>query len=794
MRSRNLLLVPLLAVINLPDAVLAEVTTIPVSPHRSGLEMVDHTDDQLTFRVTVGELASMDVTTNAGPFSRLMLPGFHFSREIGKPELPMINRLVEIPCGADVSVDVVSLETREMALAEFGITRPLMPAQPEVPMNQDPETLPFHWDRAVYALNQDYGFPIARVVEVGRLRGVRVGRLEIAPVSYNPVSGTIKVHDDIELVVRFSGADREQDTYIKMCTRSPFFETVYERLAGYRVWHQFHPDLLDGPVTYVIVSDPMFEAQLQPFIQWKTEQGFNVIVGYTDDPEVGTTTTSIQDYLHGLFRSGTPENPSPTFVLFAGDVAQIPAFSLTGWSDLPYCDVSGDDIPEMYYGRFSANNTSEFQPQIDKTLEYERFLFPDPAFLGEAVMIAGEDPLNGSSYGNGSINYGTNLYFNLAHGILSHTYLCPGSGDHEDEIVQHVSDGCCYVNYVGHGTFGCWVDPNFNMNDIYYLENNHEYCLVVGNACMTSDFGGWASCFAEHWLRVPDKGAIGYIGASHAALATACYYWTVGAKPLVSSGPDYDPDHLGAFDGMFHDHGESLGYWYVVQDAHIFCGNLAVQEAGSPWGDYYWEIYNLMGDPSLSAYFGVPDSNDVVLPASIAHDASEVIVLAHPKSYVGLTKDGALVGNGLVGETGAAVIPISGQGADGHVHVVVTCQNKIPYVADIPVQDLTSVSEGVDVIASASLELHQNRPNPFNPVTEISYRLVAPEARPTTLKVYDTAGRLVRTLVDEEQSAGEHRAVWDGADGRGRQVASGVFLCLLTSGTEQQARKMILLK
>ena len=111
-----------------------------------------------------------------------------------------------------------------------------------------------------------------------------------------------------------------------------------------------------------------------------------------------------------------------------GDIAQIPAFNLSGYSDLPYCDVTGDDIPEMYYGRFSANNPAELQPQIDKTLEYEKHLMPDPSYLDESVLIAGVDGTFGPTHCNGHINYGTRHYFNAAHGILCHAYLYPESG------------------------------------------------------------------------------------------------------------------------------------------------------------------------------------------------------------------------------------------------------------------------------------------------------------------------------------------------------------------------------
>ena len=123
------------------------------------------------------------------------------------------------------------------------------------------------------------------------------------------------------------------------------------------------------PVKYVIVSDPMFREALQPFIKWKTKRGFNVIEAYTNDPAVGKTINSIKAYLQNLYTSATSTDPAPTFVLFVGDVAQIPAFNCGDHvSDLYYCEYTGDYLPEVYYGRFSANTVAELLPQINKTL------------------------------------------------------------------------------------------------------------------------------------------------------------------------------------------------------------------------------------------------------------------------------------------------------------------------------------------------------------------------------------------------------------------------------------------
>lgn len=88
--------------------------------------------------------------------------------------------------------------------------------------------------------------------------------------------------------------------------------------------------------------------------------------------------------------------------------------------------------------------------------------------------------------------------------------------------------------------------------------------------------------------------------------------------------------------------------------------------------------------------------------------------------------------------------------------------------------------------------LAQNVPNPFNPSTTIRFALAAPEH--TRLAVYDTNGGLVRTLVDGTRGEGDHAVQWDGRDGRGKQVSSGVYFYRLTAGSVVESKKMVLLK
>lgn len=120
-----------------------------------------------------------------------------------------------------------------------------------------------------------------------------------------------------------------------------------------------------------------------------------------------------------------------------------------------------------------------------------------------------------------------------------------------------------------------------------------------------------------------------------------------------------------------------------------------------------------------------------------------------------------------------------------------------PIYPDLPLGDIASLAVhamiGVPPAAiAAPAHLLPNAPNPFNPQTVIPLRLDAPGQ--ITLRIYDAAGRAVRTLVDAWLPAGAHDTSWNGTDDQGGAVPSGVYLARLTSAAGVEARSLMLVR
>ena len=88
--------------------------------------------------------------------------------------------------------------------------------------------------------------------------------------------------------------------------------------------------------------------------------------------------------------------------------------------------------------------------------------------------------------------------------------------------------------------------------------------------------------------------------------------------------------------------------------------------------------------------------------------------------------------------------------------------------------------------------LHQNYPNPFNPETTLRYDL--PEDALVNITIYDMMGRVVKTMVNTQQTAGFKSIRWNATNDAGSPVSAGLYLYTIEAGEFRQTKKMVLLK
>ncbi|MFH1277923.1 MAG: FlgD immunoglobulin-like domain containing protein [Candidatus Eisenbacteria bacterium] len=106
--------------------------------------------------------------------------------------------------------------------------------------------------------------------------------------------------------------------------------------------------------------------------------------------------------------------------------------------------------------------------------------------------------------------------------------------------------------------------------------------------------------------------------------------------------------------------------------------------------------------------------------------------------------------------------------------------------------DPSQIGTGTSGAVPSVNALHPNRPNPFNPATGIGFSLERPSR--AVVRIFDTAGREVRTLVDADLPAGPHSVSWDGRNDRGQEVSTGIYFYRLEAGDFRSTHKMALLR
>ncbi len=667
----------------------AFASEIELSTSRSvGMDIISESmegQNKLTLKMScaIDKLHFYDAETPKGDFTVLFTPEFHFGGAYGAPQLPVINKIIQIPFGADFRVEVKGYDSQVYNLADYGVSNLIFPRQPSAP--KDGSEVPFVYEKSAYIFKGFHGQQLASFEDIGVMRHMRLANLTISPVKYNPIDNKIIVYNNIDFEIIMTGTNikANEDKHAKLWT--PAFSWM-EKLVTVPAALKFGSR--NTKQSYVIVADPSFKDEIAKFATWKTEKGFKVTTVYTDQFGTGAEITEgLKTYLHGLYNNATSADPAPSYVLFAGDHAKIPAFKGQTHShitDLYYAAVTpGDVLPDFLTGRFSAQNVEQLIPQIEKTLEYEKFLFPDPSFLDDVVLIAGWDRTWARSHGWPHLNYAKAYYINEANGFKNiNTYLSAGSHQNEAAIIADVAKGASFVNYTAHGSPTSWADPKFTMTDIANLGNKGKYPFVIGNCCITNKFE-LSMCFGEAWLRAKDAGAIGYVGGSNNTYWDEDFWWGVGLHSIVKPNnegvpPVKEVTGPGAFEAMFEEGASNAGF--------MVAGNLAVEASNSSRKHYYWEVYHLMGDPSLKTYMGQPKATRVNYEAKMAPSTSTIKVQAPAGSYVGISYDSNLLGAGYIGSEGVAEIALDSVPQSGEAKIVVTGANRVPYIGKITIE------------------------------------------------------------------------------------------------------------
>lgn len=609
------------------------------------------------------------------------------SNKVGQADLPTYNCLIEIPFCSDVIIEQNIISKETINLKNGWKIYPKQPSQ-----SKQNEDIPFAIDKDYYSRNSFGQTDIAQIEILGVMNGVRLARLSICPIRYNPSTAQIEHIKQVDLTLSFVNPDLEKTNKMKSKLSKSFNKFLGNKVVNFN--KSTSASSFNSPMTrpfkMIILSSPIFREELQSFIQWKKQQGFEIVELYTD--EVGTTATAIKNYLHNLWANSNGDFAD--YLLICGDTGQIPACEgvhmyYSGDSqptDLYYAEYTGDILPDIFYGRFSASSTSQMRNIIEKTIKYEKYAFENNEYLNKVLLVGGKETSgNAPTCVNGHLNYAKQYFA----GMDTSIYYNPSSANYVSEIKQKMNEGRSWINYSAHCDETGWANPAFTKTNVDQMSNTGKYSFFINNCCLSSRYNV-SECFGEKLLRAEDKGAIGVIGGSNYTYWDEDFYWAVGAKSR-NLNPTYNSNKLGCYDRFFHTHGEEFGECYVSAGEIVVAGNLAVTTSGSDLTEYYWEIYNLLGDPSLIPHLGQGLEFNVDLPELLSLGESELNLEGLPAyTYVGVSLEGELLGATQANSDGVATINFEPINDVSYLNIVLTNQfykTKIDSILVSPSQD-----------------------------------------------------------------------------------------------------------
>ena len=646
----------------------------------SRMNSISSDNQSITVNYSISDLYIESVLNDQGAFYRISIPGHTLSTDPGKPELPVLSRIITVPEGSSYTIKIKNVKSSRITPSKQTFKGRLMPAQYGDTKEVQKQKQDFIIDKTIYSLRKIIERDTVVIESLGKLRDKNLSTLTISPVRYNPRSNSLEVITDMTIEISFGQP-------IDISAKSTFQESALFNESLSKGILNYNPeDVINGysnqPVKMIILTDTTFRKHLEPYYRWKTQKGYKLNILYKGAGMAGDNYTEIKNTLKSIYTSYSGDDPAPEYLLIIGDVSKVPYYGSGFVTDMYYGEFNGngDYIPDMYIGRLPVKDTTEVKNVVSKIIQYEKFQFADTNDFYKRTLVATGKDENYADYMNGQVKYAVSNYLKSENGITGFHFYYPVGFTKKDSIMKLINKGISFLNYTGHGVSGGWLHLDIKVPEIAKFRNKNMYPFVMSNACRTAHFSDTTS-FGNKIITSSQKGAIGFIGCTNDSYWDEDFIWAVGPG-TPSSDPKYSTTGLGAYDRLFHIKGESPSEWFISMGQINYAGNLAVSSSSSGRKKYYWETYALLGDPSVIPIIGTPGTFNVSLPDTLPNGIKSLSLTVDPYAYVAASHFDTLWDASFASPSGSVVLDLPGVSNDSCL-IVITGQNKIPVIKTI---------------------------------------------------------------------------------------------------------------
>jgi hypothetical protein len=540
----------------------------------------------------------------------ICLPGEPVSTVAGAPELPFVPRSLLV---SDTEFMVATVDS---AVYTDLPNMPTAPSRGPLPLGVSPETLAHEFGPA-YAGGALYPQAVASLGPPFILRDFRGEVLEIHPFQTRPRDGMLRVYTYVRVSVVPGGADTANiiERSNPPATIDRQFARIYEEFfLNYVAIEQqgYLPRTRDDKLLIVTPGDCTYCDELDRLVEWKVGRGLPTEVVTTTQIGSGTF-QGIRQYIRTRYAAD-----DIAYVLLVGDYDDIPPLMVNYPGDPnvpedpPYTLMNDQDhFPDIFVGRFSANDRAQLATQVDRTIAFERDLDPHEGWLGRAFGMASNlDIAPPAGYGSNTAAMDDWLGRLRASGRYATSRLYDADDPPEGEVTNllnqlHNGFGIMLVSDLGspdgwdtrfprQGTAPTTMRRAV-VDDEEFLHNTDRLPLIHAHSNSLGRFSYSDSipneCFAESWMWARRH-------TDGAPAGAAAAYMPGGV--IDDAGPQYA--QLGAVLSLLDEEAPAVG-------RIVYSGAIFMMLEGVRYKNF--EIWNLFGDPSLIFPAGVAQTIDV---------------------------------------------------------------------------------------------------------------------------------------------------------------------------------------
>jgi PKD repeat protein len=633
----------------------------------------------LLLEVNIPGMFSETVNREGMTFQRIMLDENRTTKEVGRPELPMIHELIGFPGNERAAITILEMET--MKFSGYNI----YPFQTPTTDNAGAPVHDFVKDEQFY--RKDARFPAENVIagQPGIWRDVKVAGIHFTPFTYNPVSQELEIITKLQIRIEFKGVDDSMD-FMPNKELTPKFYRMYEAAIANFEDLGYTMTLRDTPgIKYLVITNDEALSAIQPLVDWKNQMGHLVEVRLI---EPGFNTPQhFKDYISGLYDSDGLE-----YVLMVGDAYPYggssggpnivpmywwqPSGETGSYSDSWYTCLDGPDdhFADLAIGRFAydVNQLGQLETQIQKTMTHYHTPDVSDNWAENTILIAHKEQYPGK-------------YTQCCEEIRQYPYSIQvpefetaygGENYSNGQVVEFVNNsGVGIFNYRGHGSstqLWDWTTANpnhFTATNVNQLTNYDQLFVFFDVCCDNMNIITHpGDCLCESFMK--------HEGGSVAVNGAIIPSYTI-------PNHDYDKE---MYKAVFDEGITNIGY--VTNFA-----NLTVLNAHGDIGRSNVRTYLWLGDASVEAWTLQPTTITALHDDQLFLGLSEFVVsvmdggdpVEHAMVCVA-NDDGSVYGVAYTDAAGVATVQFDGPvEIPGDAKVTVTRNNYIPYQAVIPV-------------------------------------------------------------------------------------------------------------